>query len=1680
MASIPFGWESDYDGARWFYRYKVTGAIQYHFPQPGDEYAEFLNDDGGDAPLKLTPEESLALERENKRMTMSEVEGENTFLPQRKLDNIYEESMSATGYFDPNEFFNSAISPESNDSISRSNSTAERALGPTPGPSPAPAFAELPEAERKVQSPVGFVAELATMDTVKCAEELAPVELDSNSMNPAPIQTNNIDNGPAELSTIRTPTEPKTPESKPAPPTVQSVQSLPLTSASFAYPAVHGSTSPQKAATPVTTPSIEGPKQQSVMPVETGPNKYQPWNPTQDAAGTPEPQKPNDSSGLWSQTTVLECQNSELGTIEEKNSSGKIEADIPSALAPPSGPKKPTQDGSTASNVTSPIPSALKPGSNQPESASQRPIPGTGARHESISAQGQTLSSAPSVLKPGGRQQDQSVSESGSNVDGGAAAQNESNIPHRLSMPVAEDFQRPGQDGRPHAERVNTLPTHMASEASSVPPRVTGSPGFLFFHEIPTSSNNPNPETTPSLSESIPPDSSEHAPVSGQHPPKPTVEAVEEDEFSPVIAPLKFSRRTSKSSAHSSIISEPPKPSTSSEQPVSVSVDEILNSLTPQGTPTQSSGPFNPPPQRFNSKIGRKPVGSGSIRRKPTNPASGSPQSTTTSAVSSPTQPYPGSSSASLNSASRPSSVASSSAVQPNAPPGQTGALGMQGPSQAVPAPLSQAQKPPQGSISSTSSPVSHATNQPHPHQQASSIVQNSATLHNQATVNATANNTNNLSFDPNFNINVNNQAWPPSQEPPAANPSVPHVASHPQVAHTGSASLPSQQQYPGKPTAGPPANIHAQGGFPGPPAHHTPNLFSLNQQPLAGLPMSAQVQSPPLAAVSPPVQEPSPAVALPVSPIPSQVSSPAQSIASLHISQPPPAPANSTAVPSSNYQTTPAPVRPSPAPVQAPAQQIGPSPPMANPQSGTPPVAVQSGSSHAVMPPKPFPMLPGQVTPLPSQVGSAPQVMMPQPPPAQSHVGQPAVNGFKPPMNQAGQPMGQQPILQPQQSGQMHPVQQPPQGLAGQSPSNVANGQIKPPQQQQGYFPPVANGGQAQPQQFQPGQPQPQPGMPQQKPPQPGQPQFQQQPLNGMQRPPINQPQFQSVPNGGQPLPQQPQFQPGPNGVPQPMAQQTQFQPAPNGGQQPLQQPQLQPNANVKPPMMQGPNGQLMQSPPFGTPVNGQSIFQQPLPQGQQSVQSPMATSPATPGAAKPPAKPAPPGDVGASMKKWGKKMWSNPKVRQATAAVAGALVSESLGGSALGGAKIANKIYTGVSNRPPLPHAVTAPAQAQGIPQQQQIPLTQPLKPGMVMMQPQPGTMNPQMVPTGQPQMGIPQQRPPQPGQPQQFQPGIPQQHPVQPGQPQFQPGNPQQRPPQPGQPMQFQPGNPHQRPPQPGQFQPQSGQPQQRPPQPGHFQPQPGQPQFQPGQGPRPPQPQPMQPQPGQFQPQPGQPNQFQQRPPPPGQFQPQPQPGRPPQPGFPQPGFQPVGVQTPGRPPVVQNPALANGVATNFTGQAQVNINAQPQPQPVVVNTPVANPAAKISPTTQSNLNLGANLLGKVLHTALQPTHHHHHQNPTLSATQATFLHAQQQQAAQLQQAQLNLNFDPTTMLATNDTSTTDVDVTMNMTMNVDVDGTTTSVTDTMSITETVDVTDTFGGGDWGSTVDYSGGDWDFDS
>ncbi|KAI1438256.1 hypothetical protein GGR50DRAFT_485063 [Xylaria sp. CBS 124048] len=250
MVGLAEGWESDYDGKRWFYRYKATGTVQYHFPQPGDEFAEYFLDSGA-GPLQLTPEESLAVEQAKRTSpSISDNSTRGTKTNGRKNTEADEEhGMSATGYFDPSSFeyfpgVHKDAGPTTSDGRNTPGNGAEASYAAESSPYPPvrnPNQTEkAPSAGQQTWSPVGHVAELATMETVKCAEELAPVELDSTSVAMPSIHTD-ISQQSAELSTHRIPAK-KTPDPDPEPtrPVMEPVDSYPLTSASFAYPPLKG------------------------------------------------------------------------------------------------------------------------------------------------------------------------------------------------------------------------------------------------------------------------------------------------------------------------------------------------------------------------------------------------------------------------------------------------------------------------------------------------------------------------------------------------------------------------------------------------------------------------------------------------------------------------------------------------------------------------------------------------------------------------------------------------------------------------------------------------------------------------------------------------------------------------------------------------------------------------------------------------------------------------------------------------------------------------------------------------------------------------------------------------------------------------------------------------------------------------------------------------------------------------------------------------------------------------------------------------------------------------------------------------------------------------------------------------------------------------------------------------
>ncbi|KIH91105.1 hypothetical protein SPBR_01190 [Sporothrix brasiliensis 5110] len=307
MTSLPEGWESDYDGSRWFFRYKPTGAVQFMFPKPGDEFPEYFDNFGPVAQSYIpTPEESLESDRQRRmsglppRRTASTASrtgaaskeptsatlGRSDFLNSSSFDMfggflgpasytdvspLYEDeedpdlkavddptqrgiaevdSTPASTLTTPN--LVNSIATESADTTAAAAAAATTTLPPNTEPV---IIHELPDAlalggRHYASDPVGNISELATEQTPLAEEESnpPPVELDSGPIPP----------GPAEL-----PHEPIVTTAAPiAPPPVAATAAEPneATTASAEKPPASDDTGttppPQPTPTPVASVSV--------------------------------------------------------------------------------------------------------------------------------------------------------------------------------------------------------------------------------------------------------------------------------------------------------------------------------------------------------------------------------------------------------------------------------------------------------------------------------------------------------------------------------------------------------------------------------------------------------------------------------------------------------------------------------------------------------------------------------------------------------------------------------------------------------------------------------------------------------------------------------------------------------------------------------------------------------------------------------------------------------------------------------------------------------------------------------------------------------------------------------------------------------------------------------------------------------------------------------------------------------------------------------------------------------------------------------------------------------------------------------------------------------------------------------------------------------------------------------
>lgn len=424
MSGLAPGWEADYDGSRWFYRYKSTGLTQYTFPKAGDEFPEHIG--SGTESFGLAPEERLASDRQVKKRGSSDS-------PSTQGPTEVVSGMSATGYFDPlawHDDFSSSpdleapvtsetkktdtasgspstipsltatptapasatladdsspgvAAPGSNDESGSVNATVEESIVHMLDGQPI--YQELPDtspahaATATSSSPVGHVAELASGDTVKCADELAPIEMDGASTIPGFFGTHLNPYTPAELSNEEIPIT-----------TRKTDVERPLSGSEQAKPLETTGPSPSpanniKAFQPTTRPiggNVSYPRPLSLKPRD---NEIKNMNPKRHSIPTSIP--------------------SAASTSVQRH---------PTVLTPATVPKTTTtlkSDPVAKGPLRSPVPSILRPARGI-ASKNNVPIPGANARHGSIQAEppypttklpDSTMTHVPSVLKPAGR-----------------------------------------------------------------------------------------------------------------------------------------------------------------------------------------------------------------------------------------------------------------------------------------------------------------------------------------------------------------------------------------------------------------------------------------------------------------------------------------------------------------------------------------------------------------------------------------------------------------------------------------------------------------------------------------------------------------------------------------------------------------------------------------------------------------------------------------------------------------------------------------------------------------------------------------------------------------------------------------------------------------------------------------------------------------------------------------------------------------------------------------------------------------------------------------------------------------------------------------------------------------------------------------------------------------------------
>ncbi|KAK5662961.1 hypothetical protein OQA88_6373 [Cercophora sp. LCS_1] len=324
MASLPEHWESDYDGSRWFFRYKPTGIIQYTFPKPGDEFPEHIDATAG--PLDLPPEEKLVSQQQVKRRSTTDGQPVQP-LVNKETDQVVSATLAkgeGVGFwFQPDYMY---LGPGSYDISPVNEHDEEQELAFARGESEkrnfdqgAPQSAAGAPLGQSIQlaAPPGNLAELPTESTAQCLEELhpPPVELPDHRVmvdDPNPLAyANAFDIAPVELPTESQPAD----YYRSAPQTAQQVSS----SGAEDWYRTHSQD------THATAGQWEQPVVQSSTPGSyigapgKPPVQYQPYNPTQRVA----------SEGHFSQHSPAASYSGQIeppSSIEKGNASERIPA----------------------------------------------------------------------------------------------------------------------------------------------------------------------------------------------------------------------------------------------------------------------------------------------------------------------------------------------------------------------------------------------------------------------------------------------------------------------------------------------------------------------------------------------------------------------------------------------------------------------------------------------------------------------------------------------------------------------------------------------------------------------------------------------------------------------------------------------------------------------------------------------------------------------------------------------------------------------------------------------------------------------------------------------------------------------------------------------------------------------------------------------------------------------------------------------------------------------------------------------------------------------------------------------------------------------------------------------------------------------------------------------------------